>query len=182
MSDMNETNVIPMLPTRPLDEEAALAWLRAQPGGRTNLPAAELARRWGWQRYNVTRRLQRWRKDGLVAQRGRILMAVDIQPLKEVATTAATNGLQHIDDAREPGSQSGRSVAVRNAARNAATVAAPESGYVARLVRLDDHRQAAVAEPTQNRTFGRTFQTPKSRHARWRRGPAVATGLSPSVF
>src|SRR5258708_2003505 len=74
MTDELPTNVTPL---RPLDEAAALAWLRSQPGGRTNLPAAELARRWGWQRYNVTRRLQRWRKDGLVVQRGRALIAVD---------------------------------------------------------------------------------------------------------
>jgi hypothetical protein len=33
---------------RPLDEAAALGWLRRQPGMRTNLPAAELGRRWGW--------------------------------------------------------------------------------------------------------------------------------------
>ena len=37
-------------PIRPLDEAAALDWLRSQPGGRTNLPAAELGRRWGWPR------------------------------------------------------------------------------------------------------------------------------------
>jgi MarR family len=140
MSDTNETNVIPMQPVRPLDEAAALAWLRAQPGGRTNLPAAELARRWGWQRYNVSRRLQRWKKDGTVAQQGRFLVAVDITPPE-----VATNGLQHIDDAPELGSQPGRSVAVRNAAERAATVAAPASGYVARLVQLDDHRSTPVA-------------------------------------
>ena len=34
-------------PIRPLDEAAALDWLRSQPGGRINLPAAELGRRWG---------------------------------------------------------------------------------------------------------------------------------------
>src|SRR5258705_10809053 len=144
MSDTEITNVTPL---RPLDEAAALDWLRAQPGGRTNLPPAELARRWGWQRYNVTRRLQRWRKDGLVAQRGRALIAVDIEPLKEVAAKVATNGLQHFEDAGEPGSQPGRSVAVRNAAERAATVAAPASGYVARLVRLDDHRPAPPDMP-----------------------------------
>ncbi len=34
-------------PIRSLDEAAALEWLRIQPGRRTNLPAAELGRRWG---------------------------------------------------------------------------------------------------------------------------------------
>jgi MarR family len=125
MTDTESTNVIPLQPVRPLDEAAALEWLRAQPGGRTDLPAAELARRWGWQRYNVSRRLQRWRKDGLVAQQGRFLVAVDIKP-PEVATTE----VQHIEIATEPVTQADRSVAVRNAAQNAATVAAPPSGYI----------------------------------------------------
>src|SRR5712672_2537423 len=129
MATESDTTVTPI---RTIDDEAAIAWIRAQPGGRTKLPAAELARRWGWQRYHVSRRLQRWKKDGLVAQRGRFLVAVDIEPPE-----AATNGLQHIDDTPEPASQLGRSVAVRNAARDAATVAAPESPYVARLLRFE---------------------------------------------
>ena len=45
-------------PIRPLDEEAALAWLRSQPGGRTTLRAAELGRRWGWHRQRTGRRLE----------------------------------------------------------------------------------------------------------------------------
>jgi len=53
-------------PIRPLDEAAALEWLRCRPGGRTNLPAAELGRRWGWQRQRATRRLKAWQKAGLV--------------------------------------------------------------------------------------------------------------------
>jgi hypothetical protein len=129
----DSTEISNVAPLRPLDEAAALAWLRSQPGARTNLPAAELARRWGWQRYHVSRRLRRWSRDGLVAQRGRTLMAADIQSPK-----VATNGLQHIDDEQKLGPGSGRSVAVRNAARNAATVAAPENGYVARLLTLEE--------------------------------------------
>jgi hypothetical protein len=43
---------------RPLDETAALDWLRSQPGGRINLTAAELGRRWGWQRQRTGRRLK----------------------------------------------------------------------------------------------------------------------------
>src|SRR5258708_37991775 len=54
------------------------------------------------------------------------------------------HGLQHIDDTPEPGSQSGRSVAVRNAARDAASVTAPENGYRTRLLpRRPAHRPAA---------------------------------------
>src|SRR5258708_29543791 len=114
---MSDTELFPanVTPLRPLGEAAALEWLRAQPGGRTNLPAAELARRWGWQRYHVSRRLQRWKKNGLVAQQGRFLVAADIE-----SPEVATNGLQHIDDAPEPVSQLGRSVAIRAAARDAA--------------------------------------------------------------
>jgi site-specific recombinase XerC len=45
---------------RPLDEAVALEWLRSQPGRRTNLPAAELGRRWGWRRQRAsTRQLNR---------------------------------------------------------------------------------------------------------------------------
>jgi hypothetical protein len=136
-TDATSGNVTPI---RPLDDEAALAWIRAQPGGRTSLSAAELGRRWGWQRYHVSRRLQRWKKDGLVAQRGSTLTAVDIQSSKAATNglqQAATNSLQHIEDAQEPASQPSRSVAVRNAARDAATVTAPQSRHVAQLARLD---------------------------------------------
>jgi hypothetical protein len=49
MTDTELENVAArnVTPIRPLDEAAALAWLKSQPGGRTNLPSAELARRWG---------------------------------------------------------------------------------------------------------------------------------------
>jgi hypothetical protein len=61
---------------RPLDETAALNWLRAQPGGHTNLSAAELGRRWGWHRQRVWRRLRAWTKAGLVTRRGNTVKAV----------------------------------------------------------------------------------------------------------
>src|SRR6266436_4922771 len=147
MTDMATESDTTVTPIRTIDDEAAIAWLRAQPGGRTKLPAAELARRWGWQRYHVSRRLQRWKKDGLVAQRGRFLVAIDIEPPE-----AATNGLQHINDTPEPASEQGRSVAVRNAARDAATVAAPGSGYIARLLMLEPAPAAnAVTRPVEPR-------------------------------
>ena len=131
MTDTNVTSPAKgeVLPLRPLTEATALEWLRRQPGGRTTLSGAELGRRWGWPRYNVSRRLQRWRKDGFVAQQGRFLVAVDIEPPE-----AATTGLQHVDAAPELVPQSDRSVAVRNAAQNAATVAAPPSHYIDRLM------------------------------------------------
>jgi hypothetical protein len=73
MSDVTEMNIIPV---RPLDEEAALDWLRAQPGGSTTLPAAALARRWGWPEHRARRRLNAWHRDGLVRRRGRVVVAV----------------------------------------------------------------------------------------------------------
>jgi len=60
-------------PIRPLDEGAALDWLRSQPGGRTNLPAAELGRRWGWHRQRTGRRLKAWTKAGFITRRGNIV-------------------------------------------------------------------------------------------------------------
>ena len=143
MTDTNVTSPAKgeVLPLRPLTEATALEWLRRQPGGRTTLSGAELGRRWGWPRYNVSRRLQRWRKDGFVAQQGRFLVAVDIEPPE-----AATTGLQHVDAAPELVPQSDRSVAVRNAAQNAATGAAPPSHYIDRLLTLDQEppRRAAT--------------------------------------
>jgi len=84
MSDVTEMNIIPV---RPLDEEAALEWLRALPGGSTTLPAAALARRWGWPEHRARRRLNAWQRAGLVRRRGRVVMAVgdtDIQNPKAV--------------------------------------------------------------------------------------------------
>src|SRR5258705_9249367 len=57
-------------PIRPIDEEAGLAWLRAQPGGRTKLSDAELGRRWGWKRQRVGGRVKAWAKDGRITRRG----------------------------------------------------------------------------------------------------------------
>src|SRR5260370_20504063 len=82
----------PRAGTRPLDEAAALDWLRNQPDGRTTSSAAELGRGWGWPRYRVSRQLQRWKNDRLVTQRGRTRTAAHIKSPK-----GATNGLEHLD-------------------------------------------------------------------------------------
>src|SRR6266853_5064872 len=65
-------------PIRTIDDEAALAWLRAQPGGRTKLSDAELGRRWGWKRQRVGRRIKAWVKDGLVTRRGNTITYTDV--------------------------------------------------------------------------------------------------------
>jgi hypothetical protein len=130
MTDIETDNVIPLQP-KPFDESAALAWLRSQPGGRTDLAPAELARRWGCPRYKITRWLQRWRRDGLVEQRGNRLVAVPSE--------VTLSSLQHADVPREALPLSGRSVAVTDAARNAATVTtSDDDAHIVRLLRLDE--------------------------------------------
>jgi hypothetical protein len=78
-------------PIRPLDEAAALDWLRGQPGGRIKLPAAELGRRWGWHRQRAGRRLKAWTKAGLVARRRNTITVADasVTPSKAGPVTRA---------------------------------------------------------------------------------------------
>ncbi len=68
-------------PIRPLDEAAALEWLRGQPDGRTTLPAAELARRWGWHRQRAGRRLDAWAKAGKITRRGNTVSVAEAEPV-----------------------------------------------------------------------------------------------------
>jgi hypothetical protein len=72
--------MLDIAPLRPLDEAAALEWLRSRPGGRTSLPAAELGRRWGWHRQRANRRVKAWQKAGLVTRRGNVITAADSVP------------------------------------------------------------------------------------------------------
>jgi hypothetical protein len=69
-SDSDTTATDNVRPICPFDEEAAIAWLRAQPGGRTKLSDAELARRWGWNRKRAGRRIKAWAKSGRITRRG----------------------------------------------------------------------------------------------------------------
>src|SRR5712664_2282072 len=71
---------MPVASIHPIDEAAALEWLHRQPGRRTNLPAAELGRRWGWQRQRASRRLKAWQKAGLVTRRGNVITVADSAP------------------------------------------------------------------------------------------------------
>ncbi len=65
-------------PIRPIDDEAAIAWLRAQPGGRSKLSDAELGRRWGWKRQRVGRRVKAWAKDGRITRRGNTITYTNV--------------------------------------------------------------------------------------------------------
>jgi hypothetical protein len=57
-------------PLHPFDEQAALAWLRGQPEGRTNLLPGALGERWGWHALAVGRRLKAWGRAGLIKPPG----------------------------------------------------------------------------------------------------------------
>ena len=63
------------IPTRPFDEMEALAWLRSQPEGRVTASAAELGRRWGWNRMRTGRRLKAWEKAGLIRRNAEAIIA-----------------------------------------------------------------------------------------------------------
>ena len=63
------------IPTRPFDEMEALAWLRSQPEGAVTASAAELGRRWGWNRMRTGRRLKAWEKAGLIRRNAGAIIA-----------------------------------------------------------------------------------------------------------
>jgi len=85
MADIDSTTVTPI---RPFEDAEALSWLKSQPGGYTNLPAAELARRWGWGRHKPARRLEAWQKAGLITRHGNTVTAVDATPATLVPAVA----------------------------------------------------------------------------------------------
>src|ERR1700719_1400059 len=99
MSQATRITSTSVVPIHEFSEEAAVDWLRSQPGGRTNLPAAELARRWGWGRHRPSRRIEAWTKAGLVTRRGNTIIAVVDKPVTPPAT----------DDVTPPGEDHGPS-------------------------------------------------------------------------
>jgi hypothetical protein len=60
------TTLAEVAPLHPFDEQSALAWLRSQPDGRTNLLPGALGERWGWHALVVGRRLKAWERAGLI--------------------------------------------------------------------------------------------------------------------
>jgi hypothetical protein len=86
MSQATKITSTSVVPLHPFDETAALDWLRSQPGGRTNLKAAELGRRWGWGRHRPSRRIEAWAKGGLVTRRGNTIIAVMDKPVTPPVT------------------------------------------------------------------------------------------------
>ncbi len=63
---INQSTAAEIAPLHPFDEQAALAWLRSQPDGRTNLLPGALGERWGWHALVVGRRLKAWESAGLI--------------------------------------------------------------------------------------------------------------------
>jgi hypothetical protein len=139
----------------PLTEDAALNWVRSQPGSSTTLAAAELGRRWRWPEHRVRRRLNAWQKAGMVRRRGRAVVAVEIvgsgvgptpDPTPDpTPNTTSDPTPQRIDVSRKTPVASpvgfGRSLAVRNAAKAAGeavtigtSIPAAPDAYPARLL------------------------------------------------
>jgi len=77
----------------PLDDDAALVWLRSQPDGRIETSVSDLARQFGWSRSKLQRRLVLWIEAGTVTRRagrrGRIIIALARAP---IAMPAASSG------------------------------------------------------------------------------------------
>jgi hypothetical protein len=64
------------VPARPFDDMEALAWLRSQPDGRVTASAAELGRRWGWNRMRAGRRLRAWQEAGHIRRNAEEIMVI----------------------------------------------------------------------------------------------------------
>jgi hypothetical protein len=79
------------IPPHPFDEMDALDWLRSQPDGCVTANAAELGRRWGWNRMRTSRRLKAWQKAGLIRRNAEAIMVTTaVTPtVTDVAPTVA---------------------------------------------------------------------------------------------
>jgi hypothetical protein len=89
------------VPARPFDDMEALAWLRSQPDGRVTASAAELGRRWGWNRMRTGRRLKAWQEAGHIRRNAEAIIvttsvtptvteAVDVTVMPAVARRSMT--------------------------------------------------------------------------------------------
>jgi hypothetical protein len=71
------------------DDMEALAWLRVQPDGRVTANAAELGRRWGWNRMRAGRRLKAWQEVGHIRRDGdAIVVTKAVTPVTPTVTEA----------------------------------------------------------------------------------------------
>jgi hypothetical protein len=155
---------------RELTDEEALASLRER--GKTTMAAAALARQWGWNERKAQRKLDDWETDGLIRRRGKQITVLgtalirkpdmsdlvrtdiksDTKSDRSAMSLPVKSDIESDIESDTRNEQSGRSIAVRNAARDAATVAAPGSDYVARLLMLEPAPAAnAVTRPVEPR-------------------------------
>jgi hypothetical protein len=76
---------------RPFDDVEALAWLRSRDGGRVTTNAAELGRRWGWNRMRTSRRLKAWEQAGLIRRNAEAIIVTEpVTPTVTEDTGAVT--------------------------------------------------------------------------------------------
>lgn len=150
-------------PIRTFTEEEALASLREL--GKTTMAAAALARQWGWNERKAQRKLDDWENDGLIRRRGKQITVLGTALIRKPDTSVLVKSDTGTDIGTDIESDTpdmsvltkpdtetdigkhpskvlgerapGRSLAVRNAARDAATIAAPNGRHVARLVTID---------------------------------------------
>src|SRR5882762_4956325 len=189
MMNMAEVTAI-----RELTDEEALASLRER--GKTTMAAAALARQWGWNERKAQRKLDDWETDGLIRRRGKQitvlgtalirkpdmsdLVRTDIRSdMSAMSLPVKTDTKSDIEsDTRNDmsASQPGRSVAVRNAARDAATVAAPGSGYVARLLMLEPGPAASAVTRLMEPRI--EVLPPPTRHRFWTALGRAGVGLA----
>jgi len=98
---------------RELADDEALAWLRRQAGGKIEITGAELARRWGWNRHKVYRRVKRWAELGVISRE-----PGDDGNWVIIPVVAEADASNHDGSVKDPAGQdpAGRDLAVRDPA------------------------------------------------------------------
>src|SRR5262249_61122323 len=71
----------------PFTDGQALAWLLARPQAQIETTISDLARRWGWNRTKVLRRLRRWAPDGHIVRA--------LEPSGRSVITAMSSSVHH---------------------------------------------------------------------------------------
>jgi hypothetical protein len=80
-----------IVPIRPFDDMAALAWLRSQPDGHVIAGAAKLGRQWGWNRMRAGRRLKAWEEASLIRRNAEaIIVTTSVTPTATDVTPNVT--------------------------------------------------------------------------------------------
>jgi hypothetical protein len=97
-----------MSSNKSFSDAAALAWLRAQPGGRITACAAALGREWGWNRMRAGRRLKAWAIAGHInISRSGKTITVTAPSDPASVTAAVTNVTAAVKEGVTPGDTNG---------------------------------------------------------------------------